>query len=94
MSDNKLNLVLEYEQDFLSMEMEDEGAMELSDQKEEQLADPLGPFICRDDLFSDSQLVELVNYPTQDPVSCPARDAETEKALHPSDFSLIEEVEA
>ena len=30
---------LEYKKDFLSIEMEDQGAMELSDQEEEQLVD-------------------------------------------------------
>ena len=31
MSDNKFNLDLEYDEDFLSLEMEDQGGMELPD---------------------------------------------------------------
>ena len=50
------------------------------------------PLVYGKDLFSDSQLVEVVNKPTQDPVLCPARDAETEKALQLGIFSLIENV--
>ena len=53
--------------------------MELSDQ-EEQPTHSMELLVCGEDLFSDSQLVELVNYPTQDPMLCPTRDAETEKA--------------
>ena len=41
MSDNEFNLDLKYDQDFLSMEMEDQGAMELSDHEEEQPADSM-----------------------------------------------------
>ena len=37
--------------------------------------------------------MELVNNPTQDSVVCPARDAETEKALQPGNFSWIDNVE-
>ena len=36
---NEFNLDLKYKKDFLSIEMEDQGAMELSDQEEEQLVD-------------------------------------------------------
>ena len=54
----------------------------------------MGLLVHKEDLFSDSQLVELVNNPTQDPMVCPARDAETEEALQPGDFSWIEEVKA
>ena len=39
----------------------------------------MGLLVHREDLFSDSQLVELVNNPTQDPVLCSAKDADTEK---------------
>ena len=65
------NLDLKYKKDFLSVEMED--------QEEEQLVDSIGPLVCKEDLFSHSQLVELVNNLTQDPVLCSAKDADTEK---------------
>ena len=94
MSDNKFNLDLEYNQDFLAIDMEDQGIMELSDQEEEQPVDSMGPLVCGEDLFSDSQLVDQVNNPTQDPVLCPARDAETERILQPEDFSWAEDVKA
>ena len=61
--------------------MEDQGAMELSDQEEEQLTDSLGLLVYGEVLFSKSQLMELVNSLAQDPVLCPAKDAETDKAL-------------
>ena len=54
----------------------------------------MGLLVHREDLFSNSQLVELVNNLTQDPMVCPARYAETEEALQPGDFSWIEEVKA
>ena len=92
MSDKEFNLDLEYDQDFLSIGMEDQGAMELSDQEEEQPVDSMGPLVCREDIFSDSQFVKLVINPTPDPVLGPARDAETVKALQPGDFSWIEDV--
>ena len=91
---NKFNLDLEYDTDFTSMEMEDQGVMELSDQEEEQPADSMEPLVCREgDLFSNSQVMELVNNPTQDPVVCPAWDAETEEALQPGNFSWADDVE-
>ena len=53
-----------------------------------QLEDSLGSLVCGEDLFSNSQLVELVNVPTQgDPEGPPARDAETERALQEDNFS-------
>ena len=66
--------------------MKDQGTKELSDQEEEQPVDSMEPLVCREDLFSDSQLVETVNNLTPDPV-CPARNAETKKALQPGAFS-------
>ena len=45
---------LEYDQDFLSIEMEDQGVMELSDQEEEQPAESMGPLVCGEDLLSNS----------------------------------------
>ena len=50
----------------------------------------MGSLVCGEDLYSNSQLVELVNNPTPDPVLCPVRPTETEKALQPKDFSWIE----
>ena len=59
-----------------------------------QLEDSLGSLVCGEDLFSNSQLVELVNVPTQgDPEGPPARDAETERALQEDNFSWSEELE-
>ena len=73
---------------FPSMELEDQEGVELLDQEEEQPADSMEPLVCGEvDLFSDSQLVAAVNNPTQDPVVCPAWDAETEEALQPVKFS-------
>ena len=80
---------LEYDHDFLSMEMEVQGGYGVVRPGGETA---MGLLVHREDLFSDSQLVELVNNPTQDPMVCPARDAETEEALQPGDFSWIEEV--
>ena len=79
MSDNEFNLDLEYNQDLLKIE--DQGAMELSNQEEKQPADSMGLLVCREDLLSNSLIVELVNNPTPDPIPCPVRDAETEMAL-------------
>ena len=74
------NLDLKYKKDFLSIEMED--------QEEEQLVDSIGPLVCKEDLFSHSQLVELVNNPTQDPV------LQILTRLQPVNFPWIEDVEA
>ena len=52
----------------------------------------MGSLVCGEDLYSNSQLVELVNNPTPDPVLCPVRPTETEKALQPKDFSWIEDI--
>ena len=46
----------------------------------------MGLLVHTEDLFSDSQLVEMVNNPTTVPV-CPVKNAETEKAMKPDDFS-------
>ena len=80
MLDNKSN------QDVLSIEMEDQGAMELSDQEEEQPMDSMELLVCREPLFSDSQLVEMVNNPNPNPMS-PVMNIEMEKALQPGDIS-------
>ena len=74
------NLDLKYKKDFLSVEMED--------QEEKQLVDSIGPLVCKEDLFSHSQLVELVNNPTQDPV------LQILRRLQPVNFPWIEDVEA
>ena len=74
------NLDLKYKKDFLSVEIED--------QEEEQLVDSIGPLVCKEDLFSHSQLVELVNDPTQDPV------LQILRRLQPVNFPWIEDVEA
>ena len=79
LSDNMFNLDLKYKKDFLSVEMED--------QEEEQLVDSIGPLVCKEDLFSHSQLVELVNNPTQDPV------LQILRRLQPVNFPWIEDVE-
>ena len=80
LSDNMFNLDLKYKKDFLSVEMED--------QEEEQLVDSIGLLVCKEDLFSHSQLVELVNNPTQDPV------LQILRRLQPVNFPWIEDVEA
>ena len=36
--------------------------------------------------------MELFNNPTPDPVLCPVRPTETEKALQPKEFSWIEDI--
>ena len=66
--------------------MEDQGAMELSDQDEELPVDSMELLVCGEGPVSDFQLVEMVNSLTLDPV-CPARNTETEKALQPGNFS-------
>ena len=95
MLDNEFNLNLGYDQDFLSIEMEDQGTMELTNQEEKQPSASMWLLVYGKDLFYDSQLVEVVSKPPQDPVLCPpATDAGFEKALQPGDFSWIEDVEA
>ena len=56
-------------------------------------ADQLQSLVCGEDLYTNSQLVELVDTPTQDPMLPPAWDAETELALQSSNFSWAEDVE-
>ena len=68
------------------MEIEDQEGEALLNQEEEQPVDSMEPLVCGEGLFSDSQLVEMVNNLTPDPV-CPARNVETEKALQPGDIS-------
>ena len=52
----------------------------------------MGSLVFGEDLYSNSQLVELVNNPTPDPVLCPAIDAETKNALYPEGFSWVDKV--
>ena len=66
--------------------MEDHRTKELSDQEEEQPVVSMEWLVDGEGLFSNSFLVEIVNNLTPDPV-CPARNAETGKALQPGDFS-------
>ena len=98
MSDNKYNLNLKYDTDFPSMELEDQGEA-LLDQEEEQPAESTELLVCEEanlssnSLLSNSLLVAVVNNPTQDPVVCPARDAETKRALQPdNNFSWVDDV--
>ena len=44
--------------------MDNQVDMELSAQEEKQPAYSMGLLVCGEELFSDSQLVELVNNPT------------------------------
>ena len=50
--------------------------------------DSIGPLVCKEDLFSHSQLAELVKNPTQDPV------LQILRRLQPVNFPWIEDVEA
>ena len=103
MSDNKYDLnVINDDRDFHSqdMEIEDQEGEALLNQEEEQLVDSMELLVCREgdifanSLLSDSQLVVVVKNPTQDPVVCPAWDAETERALQPdNNFSSVDDVE-
>ena len=102
MSEHEYDINVMYNSyDFPSqdMEMEDQEGVALLDQEEEQTEDYIEPLVCgegdifADSLFSDSQLVEAINNPNQDPVMCPTRDAETEKALQPENFNLTDDVE-
>ena len=74
--DNEYDLNVMYDNsDFPSqdMEMEDQEGEALLDQEEEQPVDSMEPLACwegdifANSLLSDSQLVEVVNNPTQDP---------------------------
>ena len=58
------------------------------------LADQLPSLVCGEgQLFTDLQLVELMDAPSQDPVESPAqRDIETELALQPVYFPWIDNV--
>ena len=93
MLDYENQMELKYDQDILYLMDEDLALGEDLDQEEEQPANSLEPLVCEEDLFSDLQLVDLVNIPTQDPVGPPAWDAETDKALQHHDFSWVEDVE-
>ena len=87
MLDYENQMELKYDQDILYLMDEDLALGEDLDQEEEQPVDSLEPLVCGKDLFSDSQLVDLVISPTQDPMEPPAQDAETVRALQEDNFS-------
>ena len=64
MLDYENQMELEYDQDILYLMDEDLALGEDLDQEEEQPVDSLEPLVCGKDLFSDSQLVDLVISPT------------------------------
>ena len=82
---------LKYDQDILYLM--DLALGENLDQEEEQPVDSVELLVCGKDLFSDSQLVDLVISPTQDPMEPPPQEAENERALQKDNFSWSEKLD-
>ena len=86
MSDYDYDMDLELDTDILFREEEEPEVEE--DSTPALPADQLQSLVCGEgQLFTDSQLVQLVDKPSPDPVESPApRSAETESALQPVNF--------
>ena len=81
---SEYDVIMEYDDEFEELFRDRTSAVE-DDPVPAPPADELGSLVCGEDqLFTDSQLVQVVNMSPRDPATPAPRSAEAEQALQPS----------
>ena len=92
MSDYEFDMSLDLDTEILFQEEEE---LEVEEDPTPLPEDQLQSLVCGEgQLFTDNQLVDIVNKPSPDPAGSPApRSTEVKSALQPSSFSWAEDIE-